>query len=82
MTWTFTDLLDQPALNDLQSLKPSVIYTMPLQLTYLNFHIVDIFRVAQCNPGIISIVPTVVDVDVDIKLLLVAFYEKTLNIQK
>jgi len=54
----------------------------PLQLTYLNFHIVDIFRVAQCNPGIISIVSTVADVDVDIKLLLVAFYEKTINIQK
>lgn len=71
-------MLDQPALTDLQSLKPSVICMMPLQLTYLNFHIVDIFRVAQCNPGIISIVSTVVDVDVDIKLLLVAFYEKTI----
>ncbi len=35
---------------------------------------------AQCNLSIVSIVSAVVDVDVDIKLLLVAFYEKSIEI--
>lgn len=59
-----------------------ILVYMPLQMTYLNFHIVDIFSVAQCNPGIVSIVSTVVDVYFDKELLLVVFYEKTIIIQK
>lgn len=66
---------------DLSKNKVFLVY-MALQMTYLNFHIVDIFCVAQCNPGIISIVSSVVDVYLDIKLLLVVFYEKTIIIQK
>lgn len=46
-------------------------------MTDLDFDVVDVFRGAECDPGVVRVISTVLDVNADMELLLNGLNEKS-----
>lgn len=51
-------------------------FSLPTAETHLHFDVVDVFRGAEHDLGVVCVVSTVPDVNIDVELLLVGLYDK------